>query len=55
MTTRFTIKRASQILFIVLITVCWGATLTPVHAQKPEAIKAKAQYQVSTSQARWNQ
>jgi probable HAF family extracellular repeat protein len=47
MTTRFTIKRASKILFIVLITVYWGATQTPVHAQKPEAIKAKSQYQVS--------
>jgi len=48
MTTQFTTKRGSQTLFIVLIAVCCGATLAPVHAQKPEAIKAKTQYQVST-------
>src|SRR4029453_13250214 len=47
MTTQFKIKRASETLFIVLIAVCFGATLAPVHAQKPEAIKAKLQYQVS--------
>ena len=48
MTTQFTTKRASQTLFIVLIAVCYGATLAPVHAQRPEAIKAKSQYQVSS-------
>src|SRR6266542_3572895 len=48
MTTQFTTKRASQILFIVLIAVCCGATLAPVHAQRPEATKARLQYQVST-------
>ena len=48
MTTQFTTKRASQTLFIILIAVCCGATLAPVHAQKPEAMKAKSQYQVST-------
>src|SRR5206468_10334898 len=47
MTTQFTTKRGSQTLFIVLIALCCGATLAPVHAQKPEAIKAKSQYQVS--------
>ena len=48
MTTQFTTKRASQTLFVILIAVCFGATLAPVHAQKPEAMKAKSQYQVST-------
>src|SRR4030095_16349222 len=48
MTTQFTTKRASQILFIGLITVCCAAILAPVHAQRPEAIKARQQYQVST-------
>ena len=47
MTTQFKIKRASETLFIILIAVCCGAILAPVHAQKPEAIKAKSQYQVS--------
>jgi len=48
MTTQFTTKRASQTLLVILIAVCFGATLAPVHAQKPEAIKASSQYQVST-------
>jgi probable HAF family extracellular repeat protein len=48
MTTQFTTKRGSQTLFIVLIAVCCGATLAPVHAQRPEATKARQQYQVST-------
>jgi probable HAF family extracellular repeat protein len=47
MKTQFTTKRASQILFIGLITVCCAAILAPVHAQKPEATKARTQYQVS--------
>ena len=47
MTTQFKIKRASETLFIILIAVCSGAILAPVHAQKPEAIKARTQYQVS--------
>src|SRR6266699_433124 len=47
MTTQFTTKRASQTLFIVLIAVCYGATLTLLHAQGPEAAKARTQYQVS--------
>src|SRR6266576_5147114 len=47
MTTQFTTKRSSQILFIGLITVCCAAILAPVHAQRPEATKAKTQYQVS--------
>ena len=47
MTTQFKTKRASQTLFIVLIAICCGAALTPVHAQKPEAMKARTQYQVS--------
>src|SRR5678816_1362338 len=48
MTTQPTTKRANETLFVILITVCFGATLAPVHAQKPEAIKAGSQYQVST-------
>jgi probable HAF family extracellular repeat protein len=48
MTTQFTTKRASQTLFIILMAVCFGAALAPVRAQKPEAIKAKSQYQVSS-------
>jgi probable HAF family extracellular repeat protein len=48
MTTQLTTKRASQILFIGLIAVCCAATLAPVHAQRPEATKARLQYQVST-------
>ena len=56
MTTQFTIERASQTLFIILIAVCCGAILAPVHAQKPEAMKAKSQYQVSSlPDARRNQ
>src|SRR5213593_4772708 len=47
MTTQFTTKRASQILFIGLVTVCCAAILTPVQAQRPEATKARQQYQVS--------
>jgi probable HAF family extracellular repeat protein len=47
MTTQFKIKRASETLFIILIAVCSGAILAPVHAQKPEAVKARTQYQVS--------
>src|SRR5882672_1018565 len=43
MTTQFTTK----VLFIVLAAVCSGAILAPVHAQKPEALKARTQYQVS--------
>jgi probable HAF family extracellular repeat protein len=48
MTTQSTTKRASQILFIGLITVCFAAILAPVQAQRPEATKARQQYQVST-------
>src|SRR5437762_6609146 len=47
MTTQFNTKRASQTLFIVLIAVCCGATLAPVHARGPGAAKARTQYQVS--------
>jgi probable HAF family extracellular repeat protein len=47
MTTQFKIKRASQTLFIGLIAICCVATLTPVDAQKPEAMEARRQYQVS--------
>jgi probable HAF family extracellular repeat protein len=46
MTTQFTTKRASQILFTILIAVCCGA-LAPAYAQGQAAAKAKVQYQVS--------
>src|SRR4029453_2444278 len=48
MTTQFTTKRASQTLFVILIAVCFGATLASVHAQKPGAMKSGSRYQVST-------
>jgi len=48
MTAQLTTKRANQTLFIILIAVCFGATLAPVHGQGPEAAKAKSLYQVST-------
>lgn len=48
MTTQLKTKRASQTLFTILIAVCCGATVAPMHAQKPEAIKAKSHYQVSS-------
>jgi len=47
MTTQLTTRRTSQILLIGLITICCAATLAPVHAQRPEATKARRQYQVS--------
>jgi len=48
MITQFTIKSPSRILVTVLIAVCCAATLAPVQAQRPEATKARPQYQVST-------
>ena len=48
MTAQLTTKRADQTLFVILIALCFGATLAPVHGQGPEATKAKSQYQVST-------
>jgi probable HAF family extracellular repeat protein len=47
MTTQFKIKRGSQTLFIILITVFCAAILAPVQAQKPEAAKARTQYHLS--------
>src|SRR5262249_53850131 len=48
MTTQLTTKRVAQTLFIILIAVCCGATVAPVYAQKPEPMKPKSQYLVST-------
>ena len=48
MTTQLTTKRADKTLFVILIAVCFGATVAPVHAQKPEVTKANSQYMVST-------
>jgi len=47
MTTQFTTKRVSQTLIIILTAICCVATPTPVDAQKPEAMEARKQYQVS--------
>jgi probable HAF family extracellular repeat protein len=48
MTTQFTTKRACQILFIIVLGVCCGATVAPAYAQGEKAARAKTQYQVST-------
>jgi probable HAF family extracellular repeat protein len=47
MTTQLTSKRSSKILFTILIPLCSIAALALAHAQGPQAIKAKTQYQVS--------
>jgi probable HAF family extracellular repeat protein len=47
MTTQFTIKKGSQTLLIILITVCCAVLLAPVQAQTPEPTKVRRQYQVS--------
>jgi probable HAF family extracellular repeat protein len=47
MTTQFITKGTSQNLLIVLAAVWCGAVLTPAHAQRPEAAKARTRYQVS--------
>jgi probable HAF family extracellular repeat protein len=48
MTTQFITKRGRRLLFVILLGLCYGAAQTPAHAQKLEATKTKAQYQVST-------
>jgi probable HAF family extracellular repeat protein len=48
MTTQLTTKRACQILFIIVLGVCCGATVAPAYAQGEKAARAKTQYQVST-------
>ena len=47
MTTQLTTKRSSEILFTILIALCFVAAFAPAHAQGPEAVKAQTQYQVS--------
>src|SRR5437773_3593821 len=47
MTTQITSKRVNQTLLIVLTSICCGAILPSLHAQKPEATGARLQYQVS--------
>jgi len=47
MTTQLITKRGSELLFVVLLGLCYGAALAPAHAQRPEATKAKMQYEVS--------
>ena len=47
MTTQLITKRGSEVLFVILLGLCYGAALAPAHAQRPEATKAKTQYQVS--------
>jgi probable HAF family extracellular repeat protein len=48
MTTQHKTKRASTSLCTILIAVCCGAALAPVHAQGQGTAKTKTQYQVST-------
>jgi probable HAF family extracellular repeat protein len=47
MTTQFEMRRASQILFSFLISLCCGAALAPALAQAPAQARARPQYQVS--------
>ncbi len=47
MTTQITSKRVNQTLLIVLTSICCGAILPSLHAQKPEATRARLQYHVS--------
>jgi len=47
MTTQLITKTGSELLFVILLGFCYGAALAPAHAQRPEATKAKTQYQVS--------
>jgi probable HAF family extracellular repeat protein len=47
MTTQITTKRASRILFVVLIAACCGATVARALAQGQAQAKARPQYQVS--------
>jgi probable HAF family extracellular repeat protein len=47
MTTQFTTKTVSETLFIILTAIWCVALFTPVHAQTPDAIQARKQYQVS--------
>ena len=48
MTTQFTTKRTSEILFTILIAVCCGMVLAPTQAQEQTPAKHRTQYQVST-------
>jgi len=48
MTTKLTTKTTNQTVFVILTAICFSAALAPVHAQKPEAPKAKLHYQVAT-------
>src|SRR6267154_4733207 len=48
MTAQHITKTTSQTLFIILSDICCGAMLAPVYAQKPEAMKVRSQYLVST-------
>ena len=47
MTTQFITKRASRILFVVLIAACCGATVARALAQGQAQAKARPQYEVS--------
>jgi probable HAF family extracellular repeat protein len=47
MTTQVKTKRASQILFTILVAICCGATLAPAFAQEQDPAKHRRQYQVS--------
>jgi probable HAF family extracellular repeat protein len=47
MTTQLITKRSSKLLFVILLGLCYGAALSPVHAQSPAQTKARTRYQVS--------
>ena len=48
MTTQFKNKPVTQTIIMIVIALCCGATLTPVYAQNPVAMRQKSEYVVST-------
>jgi len=48
MTTQFITRRTNKILFTILIAVCFGVILAPMHAQEQIPAKHRRQYQVSS-------
>jgi len=48
MTTQFITRRTNKILFTILIAVCFGVILAPIHAQEQIPAKHRRQYQVSS-------
>src|SRR5690242_19607460 len=48
MTIQFTTKTGSGFLFVILLGLCCATPLAQAQAQRPEAMKARTQYHVST-------